>query len=628
MANLRVTELDFDSIKANLKDFLRSQSVLNSYDFDGSAMSVLIDLLSYNTHYNAYLANMLANEMFLDSAVKRESAVSISRHLGFVPRSAQGAVTTVSFNILDNQTTASQAVLEKFSIFNMTINGTTFPFVNLEPLVSYNVNGNFAFNNVRLKQGTPQIFRFTVSNPGPSEKFIIPNSEVDTTTLSITVQKSATDSTLTTYTLVTSIDGVDGTTKNGLVCFLEENQFGQYQVYFGDGVVGKKLEAGNIVTIEYIISEGDAANSLPTEQLSFTLSTLPTNLNNNNLLSRSIISRPAYGANKHSLTEIKFLAPLIRAAQDRAVTKNDYEGLIQTYKPQIESISVWGGEDNDPPIYGKIFISAKPTAGLVLDEAVKDEIKNTILAKRKVLALMPEIIDPEYLYLGLDVRVKYNTTLASQGTSRLQSLIRLKTENYFNDELEKFNKDFVYYKYINELQNLDDSITSILVSLRIQRRVDIRINVGNQFSQNNNIKFFNRIHPNSVRSTYFTILDDDSQLKTVFFRDNAGNPPNYEGTGTLELWAVNATTQLSDLLLPNMGVVDYALGTIDTGQFTPRGFPTASISDLRFSAEVQESNFDVSVSKNVLLTLDDSSLDISAGLNKNGLNITVTPVTE
>ena len=626
MANLRVTELDFDTIKSNLKEFLKDQDTLNSYDFEGSALSVLLDLLSYNTHYNAYLANMLANEMFLDSAVKRESAVSIARHLGFVPRSARGAVATVNFSILDNTTGSSQATLERYSVFNFSINGAAYPFVNEEAQTVFGIGGNFNFTNIKLKQGTPELFRYTVKNPGPDEKYIIPNDNVDTTSILVSVQTSATDTTTTTFRVSTSIDGVDGTYRNGRVCFLEENQFGRYQLYFGDGVVGYKLSAGNIVNIEYLITQGAACNSLPSEDLAFTLATVPTNLTTSTLLSRSVLSRPAYGAAKHTIKEIKYLAPLIRAAADRAVTRNDYEALIQNFKPQIESVSVWGGEENDPPIYGKVFISAKPTVGLVLDEATKDEIKFQILAKRKVLAITPEIVDPEYLYLGLDVRVKYNSNLAGSSASRLQSLIRLKTENYFDTELEKFNKDFVYYKYLNELDGLDDSITSILVSLRLQRRLDPRLNVANEFSNFNSIKMYNRIHPNSVRSTYFTILDLDGVLKTVHFRDNAGNPPNYNGSGELELWQVDETNNTSTLLLPRQGTVNYATGEISTRQFTPRGFK-GGIGDMRFMADVQESNFDVQVVRNVLLTLDNSLFVPTAGLNP-GLSILVTAVSE
>jgi hypothetical protein len=440
------------------------------------------------------------------------------------------------------------------------------------------------------------------------------------------VQTSSTDTTTNTYKVATSIDGIDGTARNGRYCFLEENQFGRYQLYFGDGVVGYKLSAGNIVTIEYLISQGSACNSLPTEELAFTLSSVPTNLTTSTITSRSVLSRPAYGANKQTIKEIKFLAPLIRSAADRAVTGNDYGALITSLKPQIESVSVWGGEENDPPVYGKIFISAKPTTGLVLDEATKDEIKFDILAKRKVLAITPEIVDPEYLHLGLDVRVKYNSNVSGSSASKLQSLIRLKTENYFDTELEKFNKAFIYYKYLNELDGLDDSITSILVGLKIQRRLDPRLNVANEYSNFNNIKMYNRIHPNSVRSTYFTILDLDNIIKTVYFRDNAGNPPNYNGTGELELWQVDESNNTSFLLLPKQGMVNYATGEISTKQFTPRGF-RGSIGDLRFMADVQESNYDVQVVRNVLLTLDDSPFIPLSGL-KPGLNISVIAVSE
>ena len=626
MANFRITELDFDSIKSNLKDFLRQQDTLNSYDFEGSALSVLIDLLAYNTHYNAYLANMLANEMFLDSAVKRESAVSIARHLGFVPRSARGAVAKVNFSIADNTTGAAVATLEKYSLFNFTINGKTYPFVNIDAVNSFGIGNTYNFTNVELKQGTPEIYRFTVRNPGPDEKYVIPNDNIDTTSISVSVQTSATDTTTTTYKLVSSIDGVDGTYQKGRVCFLEENQFGKYQLYFGDGVVGYKLTAGNIINVEYVITRGAEANSLPTEEVAFTLNTVPTNLTTSTLLTRTVLSKPNYGSAKQTINEIKFLAPLIRAAQDRAVTKNDYEALILNNKPQIESISVWGGEENDPPVYGKIFISAKPIVGQVLSEATKEEIKNDILATRKVLALTPEVVDPDYLYVGLNITVKFNSNIAGSSASKLNSLIRLKTENYFNNELEKFNKKFIYYKFLNEIDSLDESITSILTSIKIQRRLDLRLNTTNEFSRFNSIKMYNKIHPNSVRSTYFTYQDSDGVLRSAYFKDNGGLNPDYNGSGTLELWTINPITNVSSLALPNQGLVNYATGEISTKSFIPRGYP-AALNDFRFTADVQEANYDVTVSKNILITLDDSLFVPTAGLSA-GLNISVISVSE
>ena len=626
MSNLRITELDFDGIKSNLKEFLKNQDTLNSYEYEGSALSVLIDLLSYNTHYNAYLANMLANEMFLDSAVKRESVVSIARHLGFVPRSARGATTTVNFTINDANTVNSSATLERYSLFNVTVNGRSLPFVNTAAVNSYRISNSFSFNNVQLKQGSPQIFRYVVKNPNPSEKYILPNDNIDTSSLIINVQNSATDTTQTAFKLVTSIDGIDGTYQKGRVCFLEENQFGKYQLYFGDGNIGYKLSAGNIVIIEYLITDAEDGNSLNAENVSFTLADTPTGLTTSTLVSSSVLTKPSYGSAKQSLAEIKFLAPLIRAAQDRAVTKSDYEALILNNKPQIESVSVWGGEENDPPIYGKIFISAKPTVGLTLSENTKDEIRNDILSNRKVLALVPELIDPEYLYIGLNIKVKFNANFTGTSAASLQSLIRLKTENYFDQELEKFNRGFTYFKFLNELQTLDSSITSILVSLSLQRRVDLRLNTTNEFSNFNSIKYYNRIHPNSVRSSYFTYLDADNLLKTVFFKDNAGSPPDYNGSGSLELWFINTTTNFSGLLLPNQGTVNYATGEIKTRSFIPRGFP-GGVTDLRFTADVQEANYDIAASKNLLLTLNNSFFAPTAGLNP-GLSITVTAVNE
>lgn len=613
MANLRISELDFDTIKTNLKAYLQSQSEFTDFDFEGSGLSILLDILAYNTHYNAYLANMLANEMFLDSAIKRSSVVSLAKHLGYTPRSTRGATATLDVTVNNPVGLPPILTLDRYSSFTSTVNGTNYNFLTTEPYTIQPINGVYTFSNISVKQGTLLEFNYPVVTPGTDEKYTIPNSEVDTTTMLVTVQTSSIDTTTITYSLCTDITGVDG---DSSVYFLEENSVGNFQIYFGDGIIGKKLSAGNIVRIQYLTCIGADANVSGNIEQSFTSST-PIGGSTN--ITVTTVSNSSGGTAKESISSIKFNAPRSNQARNRAVTKNDYSVLIKAQYPTVESVAVWGGEENTPPAYGKVFISLKPFSGLTLDSTVKDTIKNTILKDRKTLTVTPEFVDPDYLFVNLVTNVRYNKSLTIKSPSQIGTLVRTEISNYFSDNLQQFELPFYYSQLTNLLSAVDPSIVSILIELKIQKRITPVLNISNSYIDEDIIQFSNKLHPGELRSTRFFTLVGDASTQ-VELRDIPDTmPPNYNGTGTIGLYRVD-----NGVMVDEVGVVNYATGAVSLTGILPLGYP-ANQFEIAITAQVQEDSYDIIASKNQIIVLDDSTRNDVAG-KQNGITINVTTV--
>lgn len=615
MANLRIAELDFDDIKQNLKTYLQGQSEFTDYDFEGSALSVILDILAYNTHYNAYMANMVVNEMFLDSAVKRDSAVSIAKHLGYTPRSARASSAVVNITVNDPTDYPSSITLDEYTKFTVSINGSTYSFVNLEAKTTQPVDGVYTFSNVRIYEGEPLLFNYTVEDPGPAEKFEIPDDNVDTTTIKVVVQNSVGDTSSNVYSLSTELVTLDGTSK---VYFLEENSKGRYEIFFGDGILGKQLTAGNIVKIEYLSTNGGDTNVSSLIAQSFTLSGTVAGSSDVDV---TTISNSTGGDAKETITSIKFNAPRFNVTQNRAVTKEDYEALIKAKFSQAESVAVWGGEDNDPPKYGKVLISLKPYSGYFISSTTKEQIKNEILANKKVLAIQPEFIDPEYFYVNLSIFANYNPSLTTLSSGQIQTVISDGVETYFSTELNKFNKKLYSSRLVNYLSDLNSSIVSIIPVLSLQKRITPVLNATNVYSGDTTIKFYNKIHPTEVATTNFYINYNGTQT-LVNIRDIPDTvPANYEGTGVL--WITNADTGTR---LISIGTVNYGTGVISITSFTPTGYPEDQ-TNIQITCELQESSFNLTSTRNQILVLDDSTKKILAN-RKAGLTVEVNTVVE
>ena len=615
MPNLRVTELDFDNIKANLKTFLESQSEFTDFDFEGSSLSVLLDILSYNTHYNAYLANMLTNEMFLDSAVKRASLVSIAKHLGYTPGSVRGSRAVIDVAVSGVTDNPSTLTLNRYSPFSTTIDGTTYTFYNLQAQTATPSGGTYTFDDVTVVQGTLLSKSYTVATPGPDEKYEIPNEAVDTSTLRVTVQNSVSDSTTTAYTLATDITGVDDTSTN---FFIEENSLGRYQIYFGDGIIGKKLTAGNIVIIQYLASTGSATNVSSGVTQNFSSSTI----GGSDSIVVTTVSNSTSGAPKETIASIRYNAPKANAAKNRAVTTDDFKTLITNNYTGAESISVWGGEENNPPKYGKVLISLKPFDGFTISNATKTSIKNTILASKKVLAIQPEFVDPEFIRVNLKIDAVYNTNATNLSSSQIESSINTVVNNYFTNDLQKFNKSFIHSKLIKNILDNNSAITSVVATVAAQIRKNLVLGVSNSFSGDSSLKFNNRINPGEFTSTRFYIdLSGTSTLvKITDYPDT--RPGDENGTGVLRL--INAVTNV--VLDTNIGTINYRTGVVDVTDFIPVGFPTG-ISDIRFNAGIQEESYNLTSERNIIFLLDDSAKNATTGL-AGGLTININTVAE
>jgi len=594
MANYRLAELDFDPIKNNLKQFLTNYRdkdnnlIFKDYDFEASSLNILLDLLAYNTHYNAYLGNMVANEMFLDSAVKRESAVSIAKHLGYTPLSYKSSRAKVSFIVKDPVDLPTSLTLPKYSPFITNINGTEYTFVNLDAVTIYPQDGVYLFENVEIVQGEPLVYSYRVDTSGPSEKYAIPNNNIDTSTLRVTVQNSYTDLTIESYGLAENLSVTLPTSK---VYFLEQNPSGFYEIFFGDNVLGKKLSQGNIVKIEYLISFGDTTNVSATLDQAFSLGTQigGVTLNTSILASKNSTG----GAAADTLAEIKFKAPRFLSSYNRAVTAEDYKSIIEASFPLVESIAVWGGEDNIPPKYGKVIISLKPYNGYTISEAVKTDIKTNILGNKKVMSIIPEFVDPNYLYITIDSTIKVATKNSRYTVPQIEIFVRDAVNRYFAQELQQFNKTFIYSKLSKIIDAIDQSVIGNVTSIKVHKRIVPIIGANNGYSGDTAIKFSNKLVPGSIISSafYYTV---NNILYTAYLQDNLTGAT----TGTIDLqdFYTNA------VLISSIGTVDYTTGMVSFASLNPTGY-IENANDIRLYSKIDA--LDIVTTKDVILILDD-----------------------
>lgn len=462
-SNIQMTDLDFNTIKNNLKTYLQSQDTLRDYNYEGSALSTLLDILAYNTQYNAYYLNQVANEMFLDTAIQRGSVVSQAKMLNYVPRSAVAPTATIDLTV--NQVTATSLTLPKFTTFmSEAIDGVNYNFVTADAYTENTVGNTVTFNNVTLKQGLATTLNFTVDSiNNPTYTFEIPDENVDTSTLTVTVQQSSSNAASDTYTLATNYLTLTGSDK---VYFLQESLKNTYEVYFGDGVLGKKLTNGNIVNLSYVVTSGseaaDANNFVLMESISGYSNTSVTP-----------VTAATSGNDRETIDSVKFQAPKSYAAQNRAVNKNDYITAIQQNNLgiQFDAVNVWGGEENNPPVYGQVFVSMKPTGAYNLTQTQKQRIVTDILKPISVLTVTPTIVDPDYTYLQLVLNVVYDPTKTNQTASQLSSGIKTAIQTFGNNTLNTFNSTFNTYDLLKTVQEYSSSIVTSEFDLKLQKKL-------------------------------------------------------------------------------------------------------------------------------------------------------------
>jgi hypothetical protein len=452
MAQFNVTELDFQKIKDSIKDHFKSQSKYNDWNFEGSGLSTLLDVLAYNTHYNALVAHFSLNESFLDSAQIRGNVVSHAKLLGYIPRSVRSSSAKLTIVVTGTSQSPSVMTLERGTRFRTTIGNATYNFIVLDAVdASKNVAGGntYTFSNVTVRQGILKRMLYLVDNTIQNQKFVIPEDSVDIDTLRVRVKANQDSDEYQVYTRFTTLAGID---LNSLVYFPQENASGKYEIYFGDGILGKKPTTNNIVEVEYLYTDGELANSARLFTPVDTIGGFATSS-----ISATTVSSSAGGAVRESIDSIRYNAPLSYLSQNRAVTADDYKAIILKEFGGIDSISVWGGENNTEPDFGKVYIAVKPAAAAALTTAEKDAVISTLKSKN-IVSISPILLDPEYTYIKLDTFFKYNPNLTDRTKAELESLIRGKIITYAETYLQRFDGVFRYSKLLAEIDSADPSI--------------------------------------------------------------------------------------------------------------------------------------------------------------------------
>lgn len=568
MANkkINVSELDFDAIKNNLKEFLRGQNEFQDYDFEGSAMSVLLDVLAYNTHYNALYNNLSINEMFLDSARKRNSVVSLAKMLGYTPRSSSCAKATVNIVVSGGTATPSNLTIPAYSQFSSTVDGSQYTFYNTGSLTTQRTGTTYTYSGIELTEGTPITNKYAVS---ATARYIIPNADIDLTSLKIRVQESSTSSVYETYTLS---DSIINATPESKMYWVKEIDDGLYEVTFGDGNLGVALDNGNIVHLDYFVSSKDAVNGARV----FTY-------NGATLISGATVqitttSPASNGSDKEELDSIRFNAPKFYAAQNRAVTPDDYKALVYANVPEAQSVSCWGGEDNNPPVYGKTFICVRPKDATKLTSVQKSSIISSVLQSRNVVSVIPEIVDPEYLNIALDVTVYYNEQETTRTASEIESIVTNAILDYDDTDLQRFDSIFRQSKLSRIIDASEPSIVSNITTVLIRRQLTPRYNTSAQYILNIiNPIFADGIgNGGSFETTGFFIAGSDE----IHFM-------NDDGVGYIRLFKYGANG-VKQYVNNRIGTVDYAAGVVDI-----RNLHITALADVDLEVSIKPMSYDV-----------------------------------
>ena len=578
---ISVTALDFDDIKDNLKTFLKQQDQFTDYDFEGSGMSTLLDVLAYNTHYNAVYANVLANEMFLDSADIRNSIVSHAKHVGYTPRSATSPI--AKLNVVVSDLTGSTAVAARGTTFTTTVDGVSYNYIVKDDTTISPVDGVYTFSELPVYEGTLVNNKFTVDTTNADQRFLIENPLADTTTLQVTVQNSSTDSTTTTYTKSTDLADV---TSTSTVYYLEGVEDEKYEVIFGDGVLGKAVSTGNIVTLSYIVTSGADSNGASSFSLSGTIAGSST-------ATITTASNSSGGADPETPDSIRFNAPRQFASQNRAVTAKDYESRVKTIYPNANSVQVWGGEDNSTPVYGRVYISIKPKTGNVVTQSDKTDIINK-LKDFNVASITPVIEDTETTFLQLNVTVRFDQKATTKTSDSIKSLVQSAITTFNDNNLQQFDQMFRHSKFIETVNKVDTAILSNITTVKLHKSFTASTSASTTYT----INFSNALYnPHSGHNA-----TGGGILSTSGFKINGDTTNEYfldeDGEGNVRLYYLVAGVRT--YTNNTQGTIDYANGTI--------------VLNSLFVTEV--SNVDGASSTAIRLTVTPNSVDIKPVRNQ------------
>ena len=627
MPLVNFSNLDFDQVKTTLKDYLRANSKFTDYDFDGSNLSTILNLLAYNTYITSYNANMVTNEVFIDSATLRENVVSLARNIGYLPRSRTASRASVSFFVNTSNINPRPSTLTlqpgPVAATSASFGNQSFIFSILEPITRPVIDGIAQFNDIVIYEGTVLKQNYTYSSQNPNQRFILPNIGVDTSLIHI---KAGTTNQKFKYSYQDNLFDIDNDSK---VFYLQEVNDERYEIFFGDGVFGRKLQEGEEIDISYIVSNGEMANGV--NQFTFSGQITYTQGNGTHTVSSgiSLLTTGASGSGGEEIEgvdSIKKFAPRIYSSQNRALTANDYESLIPAkIYPETESISVFGGEELVPPQYGKVFISIKPRFGDFLPNLIKEQIKLK-LKKYAVAGIVPEILDLKYLYVEVDSKIYYNSNLVSSG-EEVSTIVSNNSAKYADStDLNKYGARFKYSKFLNIIDQSQESITSNITTLQIRR--DLRL-VTNAFAEYSvgfgNAFYIKRMNGYNIKSSAFRVagVPYDVYLSDV--------PDSNAETGTLFLFSVpsvNSTTP--SIIRRNVGYINYTKGIVT---LNPINIISGKLKDGQAILEISacpKSN-DVIGLQDLYLQLDISNSkfepivdEISSGLDPAASNYIVT----
>ena len=630
MPLVNFSNLDFDQVKTTLKDYLKSNSNFTDYDFEGSNLSTIIDVLAYNTYITSYNANMVANEVFIDSATLRENVVALARNIGYTPKSRKAARATVSFFVDTTDVTPKPVTLtlKKGPIASSKGNfgGQSFVFSILEDITVPVVDDLAAFNDISIYEGTLLQSNYTYSTRNPNQKFILPNTGVDTELIGVGVRSNEFSTASTKYSMHDNLFDIGSESR---VYYIQEINDERYEIFFGDGIFGVSLEDQNYITVEYIATNGVDGNGISNftfaGKLSHTHNAVEYPITSGiSLLSTGLQS--AGGEVIESVESVRKFAPKIYASQNRAVTAHDYESLIPTkIYPETESISVFGGEELIPPQYGKVFISIKPRFGDFLPNLVKQNIKSK-LKKFSVAGIVPEILDLKYLYLEIDSKIYYNTNLAPSGTF-IESNVQANVTKYADSsELNKYGARFKYSKFLKIIDESNEAITSNITTLQIRRDLRVALNAFAEYAIGFGNEFYIKsMNGYNIKSSAFRVqgISTDVYISDI--------PNNDRENGELFLFSVPSINSTSPTIIKrNVGSINYKKGVLT---LNPINILSGKVKDGQTIIEIsacpksndviglQDLYLQLDIGQSVFTTIVD---EISSGLDPSASNYVVT----
>ena len=595
MPYTQVANLDFDQIKTSLKEYMRAQSDFTDYDFDGSALSTLIDTLAYNTYYTAFNTNMVVNELFIDSATLRDNVVAIAKQLGYRPKSATSPTAYVSFTVTyDNPTTDTELILKKGTGFIASYDNNIYQYVTLDDVKAQVINNVATFTNVEVKEGTQLVNTFTVNSALKSQRFILDNANIDTNTIRVKVFPTG-GSFSEPYLIADNILGVDATSK---VFFLDEIEDERYEILMGDGVLGKKLENNARIEVSYLTTSGPESNGVRT----FVFSGVLENPNgvSPNAFTTSITSTVASagGEEIESTQKIKYTAPKAYGTQDRAVTSQDYEAIVRQVYPATSDIIIFGGEDQDPPQYGKVFIALKPKDASYITSLTKNSIVEE-LKKYVVASVEPQLIDPSILFVEVSSKIYYNREATDQTSSQIRDKVIGNVQSYLDtSDTEKFNGKFRYSKLVSVIDDSDKSINSNLTSVTMRK----------DFYPSLNSTFYYEV----CFQNAFDKDCDDPILSSTGFR--VTEYPNFDvyvedRDSKIVLYRIDSVTGEKVVLDKEVGDIDYVKGELKMYNLT---IIKGSFFDNRISVRVKPLSNDIKAMREVYLDVDVANSSFTA----------------